>query len=221
MNHLQQFNFRAQRVRVVEIDGKPWFHASDVCAVLAIANTASAVTAIPSQHKYRQSLDLPGRAPWFLSESGLYRLIMRSNRPEAASFQDWITDEVLPSIRQTGAYGPVNAAALAVVRHTLEKVDRTVEHRTRHDFYRQTERSRERIASVVAEEADKNALPSTVVERLRNGTIDAVMADYFGDEDARRRIERERESIRLQFERSLTTKPLVPRKVSHHRALRD
>ncbi len=46
----------------------------------------------------------PGKDMYIVSESGLYKLIMRSDKPEAAAFQDWVTREVLPSIRKTGAH---------------------------------------------------------------------------------------------------------------------
>lgn len=46
----------------------------------------------------------PGRPLKFVSESGLYKLIMRSDKPEARKFQDWVTREVLPAIRKTGGY---------------------------------------------------------------------------------------------------------------------
>lgn len=44
-----------------------------------------------------------GQAPWLVTEAGLYRLVMRSNKPEASEFQFWVTDTVLPTIRRDGA----------------------------------------------------------------------------------------------------------------------
>lgn len=99
------------RVRVVDIDGNPWFVAADVFAVLygRTSGVWTSVKSILSKEdwgKYgRTVLGLPpGRDAVALTESGLYKLIMRSDKQEAKAFQDWITKEVLPSIRKHGAY---------------------------------------------------------------------------------------------------------------------
>lgn len=55
----------------------------------------------------------PGRDVAIVSESGLYKLIMRSDKPEARAFQDWVTRVVLPSIRKTGAYVAPSAEPVA------------------------------------------------------------------------------------------------------------
>ena len=64
-----------------------------------------------------------------ISESGLYKLIMRSDKPIAATFQDWVTQEVLPSIRKTGSYSmqredaPVSRPALPAPSPSLEGLE--------------------------------------------------------------------------------------------------
>ena len=63
-----------------------------------------AIKGIPEKHKSKRSFGLRGREPWAITEAGLYRLVMRSNKPEASDFQDWVTDTVLPAIRKDGAY---------------------------------------------------------------------------------------------------------------------
>lgn len=68
----------------------------------------------------------------FLTESGVYKLIFKSKKKEAEKFQDWVTDEVLPQIRKTGGYIPINeeeteqdilAKALLIAQNTLQKKD--------------------------------------------------------------------------------------------------
>lgn len=94
-------------VRVIEKDGIPYWVASDVCRALGIVNISSALERI-----YKDSVgfadvtDSSGRLreTRVINESGLYALIMRSNKPEAERFQYWVTSEVLPSIRKTGGY---------------------------------------------------------------------------------------------------------------------
>jgi anti-repressor protein len=96
----------AQPVRTVLIDGEPWFIAADVTAILGYTNGRMAVGALPERMKGVTKADTPGgqQQMTVINESGVYRLVMRSTLPAAEMFQDWIAEEVLPSIRRTGAY---------------------------------------------------------------------------------------------------------------------
>ncbi len=86
----------------------PWFVAKDVTDILGFKNGSRDVErhVLPAQRqKYR--IGTPGgvvaeRDVNVISEAGLYRLIMRSNVLGAEQFQDWVTGEVLPTIRKTG-----------------------------------------------------------------------------------------------------------------------
>lgn len=108
MTDLIPFDYSGRQVRTVTVDGEPWFVAADVCSILGYANGRAAV----EQHvpeRYRGSVAIhdgtpgnPNRA--IISEPGLYRLVMRSNAANAEPFQDWVTAEVLPTIRRTGGY---------------------------------------------------------------------------------------------------------------------
>ncbi|MFC8271125.1 BRO family protein [Streptomyces sp. NPDC057271] len=94
-------------VRVVTINNEPWFVGSDVTAVLGYGNGRDALGRLPERMKSSVAISdgtpgNPNRA--IVSESGVYRLIMRSNLPAAERFQDWLAEEVLPSIRRTGSY---------------------------------------------------------------------------------------------------------------------
>ncbi|TCK39673.1 BRO family protein [Paraburkholderia sp. BL8N3] len=104
------FKFNALTIRLIDgADGEPWFVASDVCAALDIGNTSMALMPLDDDEKGVSSIDTPGgrQEVRTVSESGLYSLVMRSRKPEAKLFKRWITHEVLPSIRKTGAYGVV------------------------------------------------------------------------------------------------------------------
>lgn len=109
MTEIQPFTFPAtgQAVRIVTMDGEPWFIANDVCAVLDIANVGNALARLDVDD--RSSIRLtdgtsgnPNRA--IISEPGLYDLVIRSDKPEAKAFKRWITHDVLPAIRKTGSY---------------------------------------------------------------------------------------------------------------------
>jgi prophage antirepressor-like protein len=76
-----------------------------VCRVLDLSNPSVAVKALRPDEWSKKNLGLRGRGGvLILSESGLYKMVMRSNKSEALDFQDWIAREVLPSIRKNGGY---------------------------------------------------------------------------------------------------------------------
>ena len=108
-NAITQFEYgpTGTQMRTVEIDGEPWFVAKDVCEVLGIVHAGSSLKKVPDSQKGVHQIHTPGGTQQLsiVSESGLYRLIMRSDRPEAEPFIAWVTEEVLPMIRKTnGAY---------------------------------------------------------------------------------------------------------------------
>lgn len=94
-------------VRVVEHEGEPWFVASDVAKALGYERPNDAVNAhCKKMNKFSYGNSPQGAMPYnIIPESDVYRLVMRSNLPSAVEFQDWICDEVIPSIRRTGGYG--------------------------------------------------------------------------------------------------------------------
>ena len=96
-------------VRVVMLDGDPWFSAADVCKALDIANSRDAIAKLDADEKMTVGLTdghsgARGGAQKmsFVNEPGLYALMMRSRKPEAKAFQRWITHEVIPCIRWQG-----------------------------------------------------------------------------------------------------------------------
>ena len=109
MNEIQKvFNFRGSKVRTVVLEGEPWFLAKDVCEVLGLLprNINVWLRNLPEEMKGTYPTRTLGGTQQmnYLSEAGLYSLTMRSNKPQALIFQNWIASEVLPSIRRTGSY---------------------------------------------------------------------------------------------------------------------
>jgi len=117
MSSIVSFNFVAQSVRVVVIDGNPWFVATDVCAALTIANARDAVAKLDEDERKSLKNNSVGNTDGLINqqlnaeqeinlinESGLYSLILTSRKPEAKKFKKWVTSEVLPAIRKTGRY---------------------------------------------------------------------------------------------------------------------
>jgi prophage antirepressor-like protein len=94
-------------VRVLrDENGEPWFIAKDVCDVLGLADVSMSLKKLDEDEKLIQKLFVSGqyRNVWLINESGLYSLILRSNKPEAKKFRKWVTSEVLPAIRKHGMY---------------------------------------------------------------------------------------------------------------------
>lgn len=121
---LTPYVYGAANVRVATIDGNPWFVAADVCSVLGLEDVRRAISRVDEDDR-RQTpvVDSVGRSnpnTWVLNESGLYDLIIRSDKPEAKPFRRWITSEVLPSIRKHGSYSvPSPRSALDVAELML------------------------------------------------------------------------------------------------------
>lgn len=107
---LSNFDFHNNTIRVVELKGEPWFVGADVLTILygrasGIANAYNPLSADEKTKVKRSHLGLrAGREMYAISESGLYKLIMRSDKPQARDFQDWVTRVVLPAIRKDGGY---------------------------------------------------------------------------------------------------------------------
>lgn len=108
MNAIVPFNFGDQPIRIEDRGGAPWFVLADVCRVLGLANVGDAAARVRDNERDNIALtDAIGREQMAVAvnEAGLYRLIMRSRKPAAERFSDWVVGEVLPSIRRTGGYG--------------------------------------------------------------------------------------------------------------------
>ena len=114
MSELIPFEYEGNSIRVVEIDGDPWFVAPDVAKVLNYRSAPDMTRRIEDDEKGYAKVRTPGgdQEVTVLSESGLYDAIFRSNAEGAKPFRRWVTSEVLPTIRKTGSYGAASAPAL-------------------------------------------------------------------------------------------------------------
>ena len=106
MNEIQIFSYGGNEVRTVRKDGEPWFVLKDVCTVLSISNAADVYARLDTDEKGVGLVDTHGgqQNMNIINESGLYNVILRSDKPEAKPFRKWVTSEVLPTIRKHGAY---------------------------------------------------------------------------------------------------------------------
>jgi prophage antirepressor-like protein len=128
MNELKVFNNKEfGDVRIVDVDGSPWFVAKDICDVLGYSNSRDAIEVLDADEKNSVVFNdgIPGNPnKSIINESGLYTLVIRSNKPNAKEFRRWVTHEVLPTIRKTGGYVQENRA-IEFVNAWLPNLDNT------------------------------------------------------------------------------------------------
>lgn len=99
MNNIQIFKYENNDVRTVEMNGEPWFVLKDVCGVLGLSNHKVTAQRLDRDEVSQTYLtDSIGRKQetTVINESGLYSVILRSDKPEAKPFRKWVTSEVLP-----------------------------------------------------------------------------------------------------------------------------
>ena len=103
MDNLQTFSFNNQPVRTVQLNNQPYWVLKDVCDVLELSNPTVVANRLEDDERAKFNLGRQGEAT-VITESGLYAVILRSDKPNAKEFRKWVTSEVLPAIRKTGAY---------------------------------------------------------------------------------------------------------------------
>ncbi|MBK7821959.1 MAG: Bro-N domain-containing protein [Tessaracoccus sp.] len=131
MNSITPFQFEDHQVRVVEINGEPWFVLADLCKVLDLAKPSRvARCGIADDMRGAHLMSTPGGSQemTIVSEAGMYEVVIRSDKPEAVTFRRWITAEVLPQIRRTGAYATPTAAPVFQLPQTPEITAGELEH---------------------------------------------------------------------------------------------
>ena len=180
--------YKNSPVRIVEKGGEPWFVAKDVCDILALGNPRSSIALLDEDERGVHSMDTPSgkQEMGIISEAGLYSLILRSRKPEAKAFKRWVTHEVLPSIRKTGAYlspGMSNEQVKALVATLEEEVYRRIQAENR---LAKLEAHAEKLARAAipttpfGELSQKTGRPRTCLVRnyLRSGQ--EVKPEHFG-----------------------------------------
>lgn len=181
-NEIQQFDFRGASLRTLtDKAGEPWFVAKDVCDILELTNPAVALQSLDDDEKTNLSNSYvwseSGRRPLIISEPGLYRLVMRSRKPEAKEFQRWVTHEVLPQIRKTGGYIPTTAADddMTILAKAVMIGQRTMEAQKRKIAEQQTRivelEPKARFADAVAA-SDGTCLVGELAKMLRQNGMD-------------------------------------------------
>lgn len=134
MNEIKKFiNETFGEIRTMNIDGKPYFMATDIAISLGYAKPNNAIIK-HCRATLKRGIPISGKIQDvnFIPEGDVYRLIIKSRLPKAQEFESWLVEEVLPQIRQTGGYIPVVedepnevflARAVQVANETLKQKD--------------------------------------------------------------------------------------------------
>ena len=193
MNGLQIFTYNGNEVRTVQKDGEPWWVLKDICEVLGISKYRDTAARLEDDEREPIRVDTLGGAQEMLcvNESGLYNVILRSDKPEAKPFRKWVTSEVLPSIRRHGAYMTPETLEAAILNPDLLI----------------------RLCTALKDEQDKNkALQAANSTLAVDNQIMKPKADYFDEivdrnlltnfrETAKQLQIKEKEFIRLLLDR--------------------
>ena len=184
-NEIQKFDFKGAALRTLtDESGEPWFVAKDVCDILGMSNPSMAIAALDKDEvsqvepkNYLGSENRSNQAINMVSEPGLYRLVMRSRKPEAKEFQRWVTHEVLPQIRRTGGYIPTTDADddMTILAKAVMIGQRTMEEQKRRIQAQQTRivelEPKARFADAVAA-SDGTCLVGELAKMLRQNGMD-------------------------------------------------
>lgn len=183
-NEIQKFDFRGTSLRTLtDKAGEPWFVAKDVCDILELGTEH--LRRDLDEDEVTEATNLPnwqvgsngGRVPLIISEPGLYKLVMRSRKPEAKEFQRWVTHEVLPQIRRTGGYIPTSepdsdedimARAVLVAQKTIERKNQQLQAK---DAQIKVLEPKARFADAVAA-SDGTCLVGELAKMLRQNGMD-------------------------------------------------
>lgn len=136
MNELQIFNSEEfGEIRTFTKDDEPMFCLANVCKALEMSNPTMVAQRLDDDERTKLDLGRQGETN-FITESGLYAVILRSDKPNARKFRKWVTSEVLPSIRKNGGYiagqetlsdEELMAKALLVANNKIAERDKIIE----------------------------------------------------------------------------------------------
>lgn len=180
-NEIRKFDFRGASLRTLTDEaGEPWFVLKDCMSILDLGNPTETVKMFDDdEFSTTEVIDSIGRRQqaYIISEPGLYRLVMRSRKPEAHEFKRWVTHEVLPQIRRTGGYiaasesdsdEDIMARAVLVAQKTIERKNQQLQAK---DAQIKVLEPKARFADAVAA-SDGTCLVGELAKMLRQNGMD-------------------------------------------------
>ena len=162
MTEMQIFEYQNKQIRTVEKDGTTWWVLKDICDALNLSSPHKVAERLDEDERCGIELRTSGglQNTTVINESGLYNVILRSDKPEAIPFRKWVTSEVLPAIRKHGAYMTPETLEAAILNpDTIIK-----------------------IATALKKKKEKNQLLQMVNSNLKvENAIMTPKAEYFDD----------------------------------------
>lgn len=104
MKEMKVFSYEGNEIRTIQKGDETWWVLKDICDVLGLSNPTIVATRLDVDEVAKFDLGGLSGESNIINESGLYNVILRSDKPEAKKFKRWVTHEVLPAIRKHGAY---------------------------------------------------------------------------------------------------------------------
>lgn len=132
MHELMNFNFKGNAVTVItDENGEPWWVGPEVCRLLEYRETDKAIKRHCKYLKLLKpdvssGLGLAPRGVYIIPESDLFRLIIKSKMPDADSFERWVFEDVLPTIRKTGSYNALPMSGKELLARAVLEADKTI-----------------------------------------------------------------------------------------------
>ena len=182
MNDIQIFNNEEfGQVRVIENNKEAWFCLVDVCRVLDINNSSQLKTRLNQDGVIiNEVIDSMGRKQeaTFINEPNLYKAIFQSRKPEADSFTNWVTNEILPSIRKTGGYiaGEERMTEDELVLKAMTVLNRKVANLKQKNTQLKLENIQNR--QVIGELKPKADYTDKILQSKNTVTVTAIAKDY-------------------------------------------
>ncbi|WP_044488976.1 BRO family protein, partial [Clostridioides difficile] len=184
MNNLMIFE--GKEVEVFEFEGKILFNPKHVAECLEISDVNSSIRKFNDNQVVKlnnskmhnmQFRKLHNTGEIFLTESGVYKLIFKSRKEEAERFQDWVTDEVLPSIRKTGTYNMVNQQSKDsyMIDNPIERAKRWIEEQKEKEQLQLEGKMKDQVIKELKPKADYTDM---ILKNKGLVTITQIAKDY-------------------------------------------
>lgn len=180
MDHLQTFVFEGNQIRTVMVNDVPFFVGKDVCDVLEISAYRDALARLDYDERASVIVDTPGGRQSMLAvnEFGLYNLVLTSRKPEAKQFKRWITHEVIPSIRKTGAYAVPSADVIPLDERQvrMQLLRSALEHEERLETVEQRVAAVERKVDeqITLDSGEQRALQKAIARKVYDIALDDI-----------------------------------------------
>lgn len=179
MEQLQVFNKEEfGEVRTAVVNNEPMFCLADVCRALEIKNATDVSKRLDSDELTRLNLGGQSGEANFVTESGLYSVILRSDKPNAKKFRKWVTSEVLPSIRKNGGYllNQENLTPEQIVANALVVAQKIIAERDEH--IKNLESSVMDMDRVICEMTPKVDYVDRILSSVECVTVSQIAQDY-------------------------------------------